>query len=230
MTLQQLLSLVVPVFVWIGRRAQAHLSLCVPAALSADRWNVVVMPKEIIMLQASKHMIYEEITARAQPVLRSYASGLDPIWLHMSHGWIYIWKHLIQLSYKYVAILHLQAASSVKPQWGLEGNCWYRLIMGLPGEWCGSCALQSSLSPLVLLYHNQAVMDGIPFAWPGCGWTAIMTVCMGKGITAWVDGVLALLLLKGQAAAMRKIQGLYSQNKDSPTFTPHSSSHEFLLD
>lgn len=37
MTLQQLLSLVVPVFIQIGRRVQAHLSLCVPAALSDDR-------------------------------------------------------------------------------------------------------------------------------------------------------------------------------------------------
>lgn len=37
MTLQQLLSLVVSVFVQIGRRVQAHLSLCVPAALSNDR-------------------------------------------------------------------------------------------------------------------------------------------------------------------------------------------------
>lgn len=36
-TLQQLLSLVVPVFTQIGRGVQAHLSLCVPAALSDDR-------------------------------------------------------------------------------------------------------------------------------------------------------------------------------------------------
>ena len=27
----------VPVFIWIGRRVQAHLSLCVPAVLGADR-------------------------------------------------------------------------------------------------------------------------------------------------------------------------------------------------
>lgn len=27
----------VPVFIWTGRRVQAHLSLCVPAVLSADR-------------------------------------------------------------------------------------------------------------------------------------------------------------------------------------------------
>lgn len=37
LTLQQLLSLAVPVFIQIGRRVQAHLSLCVPAAHRDDR-------------------------------------------------------------------------------------------------------------------------------------------------------------------------------------------------
>lgn len=78
-TLQQLLSLVVPVFIQIGRGVQAHLSLCVPAALSDDRRNVEVMPKKIITFQASKHMIDEEIMARIQQVLQSNASCLDPI-------------------------------------------------------------------------------------------------------------------------------------------------------
>lgn len=38
-------SLSVTVFVRMGRRVQAHLSLCVPAELGADRGNVAIMPK-----------------------------------------------------------------------------------------------------------------------------------------------------------------------------------------
>lgn len=74
-------SLSVTVFVWMGRRVQAHLSLCVPAVLGADRGNVAIMPKETPTktFQASKHMIYEEIMSRAQQVLQSNVSCLDPI-------------------------------------------------------------------------------------------------------------------------------------------------------